>query len=166
MPFQNRVPTIMKEMNHMQKRTISAEDLKRYLSFSKEIDGLEETLYESGKQLDDEESRINNVVAEQNKIRFDKDENDIFGDQLETVIETLAENYREFGFDYNLYFDLVYNLLLLDYEKMDQLKNRNKGVADMFDDIEISGHLKDKVKSLLDHEVEMEEARKTAQTDE
>ena len=67
----------------MQKRTISAEDLKRYLSFSKEIDGLEETLYESGKQLDDEESMINNVVAEQNKVRFDEDKNDLFGDQLE-----------------------------------------------------------------------------------
>ena len=150
----------------MQKRTISAEDIKRYLSFSKEIDDMEATLYESTNQLDQEESKINNLVAEQNKIRFDKDENDLFGDQLETVIGIPAENYRDFGFDYNLYFDLVYNLLLLDYEKMDQLKNRDKGVDDMFDDIEISGHLKDKVKSLLDHEVEMEEARQTAQPDE
>ena len=126
---------------------------------------MEETLYESGDKLDQEEFKINDLVAEQDKIRFDQDEKDLFSDQLETVIETLAANYKEFGFDYNLYFDLVYNLLLLEYEKMDQLKNRNKVVADMFDDIEITGHLKDRVKSLLDHEEEMEEARKMTSPD-
>jgi len=149
----------------MQEKIISDEDIKRYLSFSKKIADLEETLYESGNQLDKEESRISNLVAEQNKIRFDKDDNDLFGDQLETVISTLAKSYREFGFDYNLYFDLVYNLLLLDYERMDRLKNRNKGVADLFDDIKISGHLKDKVKSLLDHEEEMEQVLQNKPSD-
>ena len=156
----------MKEVIDVTGRTINAEDIKRYMSFSDDIDKMEATLYESGDKLDQEESKINDLVAEQNKIRFDQDENDLFRDQLETVIESLAINYKKFGFDYNLYFDLVYNLLLLEYEKMDQLKTRNRLVAEMFDDIAITGHLKDKVKSLLDHEVEMEEAMKMDQPEE
>lgn len=160
MPLKQSVSIKTEEVIDVTEKTINADDIKRYLSFSHDIAEMEATLYESGDKLDQEESKINDLVAEQDKIRFDQDENDLFSDQLETVIEILAANYKEYGFDYNLYFDLVYNLLLLEYGKMDQLKNRNKVVADMFDDIEITGHLKDRVKSLLDHEEEMEEARK------
>jgi hypothetical protein len=166
MPLKQSVTIEMKEVIDVTEKTINADDIKRYLTFSNNIAEMEETLYESGDKLDQEESKINDLAAEQDKIRFDQDENDLFIKQLETVIETLAANYKEYGFDYNLYFDLVYNLLLLEYGRMDQLKNRNKVVADMFDDIEITGHLKGRVKSLLDHEEEMEEARKMRPLDE
>src|SRR4030042_6423751 len=104
----------------MANRKITAEDIKRYLDYSKEIEDRESTLYESGDQLSEEEFKINDLVAEQNKIRFNKNENDLFRDQVETVIRVLANSFRDFGFEYNLYFDLVYNLMLLEYNRLDR----------------------------------------------
>lgn len=137
----------------MENKTIKAEDLKRYFDYSRMIANYESVLYESGDQLSQEEFKIDAVIDKQNKIRFDEDENDLFRDQLETVINILANSYKEIGFEYDLYFDLVYNLMLLDYERLDLLSNE-AGVALMLDDIGISGHIKDKVKALLDHEEE------------
>ena len=147
----------------MEERSVSAEDIRSYFAHSKEIADLESTLYESGNELSQEESKITAVVAAQNKIRFDEDDNDLFRDQLETVIRTLTANYKEFGFDYNLYFDLVYNLLLLEYERVDKLTEED-GVEAMFYDIEIHEHLKGKVKSLLDHEEEVKIAMQAKET--
>lgn len=137
----------------MGNRTITAEDLKRYFSYSETISGFESTLYESGDRLSQKEFRINSVIDEQNRIRFDKNENDLFRDQVETVIKILADNYKGIGFEYDLYFDLVYNLLLLEYDRLDMLSNE-AGVGHMLDEIGISGNIKNKVKALLDHEEE------------
>jgi hypothetical protein len=93
------------------------------------------------------------VIDEQNRIRFDKNENDLFRDQVETVIKILTDNYKGLGFEYDLYFDLVYNLLLLEYDRLDMLSNE-VGVGNMLDEIGISGNIKNKVKALLDHEEE------------
>jgi len=140
----------------MEHGTINAEDIKRYLAYSKEISDHESTLYESGDELSQRELKIDEVVAAQNRIRFDENENDLFRDQIETVITILADGFKDFGFAYDLYFDLVYNLLLLEYEKLDRLSSE-KGVAYMLDEIGITDHLKNKVKALLDHEEEMKE---------
>jgi hypothetical protein len=137
----------------MENRTITAEDLKKYFSYSETISDFESTLYESGDQLNQEEFKINSVIDEQNRTRFDENENDLFRDQLETVIKILADNYKDMGFEYDLYFDLVYNLLLLEYDRMNMLANED-GVGHMLDEIGISGHIDDKVKALLDHEKE------------
>ncbi len=137
----------------MKERILSSDDVKNYCVYSKEIADLESTLYEPGRELEKEESKITDVVAAQNKIRFDEDEKDLFRDQAETVIRTLTANYKEFGFDFNIYFDLVYNLLLHEYERVDKLLNED-GVAAMFYAIGISDDLKNKVKLLLDHEEE------------
>ena len=135
----------------MEQRTLSTEDIKKYFAFSKEIDALESNLYVPGKELSREESKITEVVEEQNKIRFDKDEKDLFRDQLENVIKTLASNYKEFGFDRNIYFDLVYNLLFLEYERFEKLI-REDGVSEMLYEIGIDDYLKERVKALLEHE--------------
>jgi hypothetical protein len=140
----------------MADRAIGVEDIKRYFDYSKEIADRESTLYESVDQLSQEELKIDQVVAAQNRIRFDENENDLFREQLETVITILADGFKGFGFAYDLYFDLVYNLLLLEYEKLDRLSSE-KGVAYMLDEIGITDHLKTKVKALLDHEDEMTE---------
>jgi hypothetical protein len=135
----------------MENRIIAAEDLKRYLSYSQQIAHFESTLYESGDKLSQEEFKINSVIDEQNRIRFDEKENDLFRDQLETVVKILADNYKDMGFEYDLYFDLVYNLLLLEYDRMNMLAKED-GVGHMLDEIGISGHIENKVKALLDHE--------------
>ena len=135
----------------MANRKITAEDIKRYLDYSKEIEDRESTLYDSENQLSQEEFKIDHVVAAQNKIRFDENENDLFRDQVETVIRVLAHSFRDFGFEYNLYFDLVYNLMLLEYDRLDRLSNEDD-VATMLNEIGISGQIKDKAKALLDHE--------------
>jgi hypothetical protein len=137
----------------MENRTITADDLKRYFSYSERISDFESTLYESGDKLSQEEFKINSVIDEQNRIRFDENENDLFRDQLETVTKILADNYKDMGFEYDLYFDLVYNLLLLEYDRLNILA-KDVGVAHMLDKIGISGHINDKVKALLDHEKE------------
>jgi len=137
----------------MENRTITAEDLKKYFSYSETISDFESTLYESGDQLNQEEFKINNVIDEQNRTRFDENENDLFRDQLETVMKILADNYKVMGFEYDLYFDLVYNLLLLEYDRMNMLADE-AGVEHMLDEIGISGRINDKVKALLDHEKE------------
>jgi hypothetical protein len=135
----------------MENRIIAAEDLKRYLYYSQQIANFESTLYESGDKLSQEEFKINSVIDEQNRIRFDEKENDLFRDQLETVVKILADNYKDMGFEYDLYFDLVYNLLLLEYDRMNMLAKED-GVGHMLDEIGISGHIENKVKALLDHE--------------
>lgn len=137
----------------MEGRTINTEDIKRYFAFSKEIDALESTLYVPGNELNREESKITDVVEEQNKIRFDEDEKDLFRDQLENVILTLTSNYKEFGFDRNIYFDLVYNLLFLEYDRFEKLIREN-GVNEMLYEIGIDDYLKGRVKALLDAEKE------------
>ena len=137
----------------MEKKVISAGDLKKYFAYSKEIAELESTLYESGDKLSQVELKIENVVAEQDKIRFDEDGNDLFRDQVKTVIPTLAANYKAFGFDNDLYFDLVYNLLIQEHERVEKLI-KDDGVASMFDHIKITDYLNERVKALLDHEKE------------
>ncbi len=138
----------------MENRSINVEDIRKYFDFSKEIEDRESVLYESGDKLSQKEYKINEVVAAQNKIRFDDNENDLFRDQVETVITNLADKFKEFGFEYSLYFDLVYNLLMLEYDRIDRL-SKEEGVAYMLNEIGISGHIKDKVRSLLEHEEEM-----------
>ncbi len=141
----------------MERRSVNLDDIRSYFVYSNDIKNLESTLYESGKDLTQEESKITNLVAAQNKIRFGEDEKDRFRDQVETVIRALALKYKRFGFDHNLYFDLVYNLLFLEYERVDKLTNED-GVKTMFHEIGIRKDLKEKVKSLLDHEEEMKNA--------
>jgi len=138
----------------MENSKIGVEDIKKYFDYSKEIADREATLYENEDQISQEELRIDQVVAEQNRIRFDENENDFFRDQVETVIKILADHFEEFGYGYDLYFDLVYNLLLLEYERVDLLSNE-ESVAYMFNQIGINDDLKNKVKALLDHEEEM-----------
>ncbi len=143
----------------MEERPVSSDDIRSYFVYSNDIKKLESNLYESGSDLTQEESKITNLVAAQNKIRFGEDEKDLFREQVETVIKTLASNYKEFGLDHNLYFDLVYNLLFLEYERVDKLTNED-GVKTMFHEIGIRNDLKEKVKSLLDHEEEVKNAVK------
>jgi hypothetical protein len=137
----------------MENKMISANDLKSYFGHSKKIAELEATLYETGNKLSQEESKIENVVSAQNKIRFDDNGNDLFRDQVENVIQTLAANYKVYGFDKELYFDLVYNLLMQEYERVEKLIKED-GVSNMLQDLKITDHLKEKIKALLDHEKE------------
>ena len=70
---------------------------------------------------------------------------------LKSIIKALAVNYKNFGFDYNLYFDLVYNLMFLEYETVEKLYHLD-GVADMLVDIGIDQYMRDRIKGLLEHE--------------
>ncbi len=142
----------------MSNEEIRKEDIKDYLELSKEIAERESTLYESDGQLSHEEFKINDVVAEQNKIRFDKNEEDLFRIHLETVIRLLADNFEEFGFEHDLYYDLVYNLMVLEYNRFDQIGNEER-VAFMLKEIGINEHIRQKVKALLDHEIEVGEMK-------
>jgi hypothetical protein len=142
----------------MSNEEIRKEDIKDYLELSKEIADRESTLYESDGQLSHEEFKINDVVAEQNKIRFDKNEEDLFRIHLETVIRLLADNFEEFGFEHDLYYDLVYNLMVLEYDRLDQIGNEER-VAFMLKEIGINEHIRQKVKALLDHEIEVGEMK-------
>ncbi len=135
----------------MDKRTITENDLKDYFTYSKEIAELESTIYEPGRELSQEESKIDDVVIAQNKIRYYENENDYFRDQLESVIRILVSKYKEFDFDRNIYFDLVYNLLFLEYDRFEKLICED-GINEMLFEIGIDDHLKGKVKELLDHE--------------
>ncbi len=142
----------------MSSEEIRKEDIKAYLELSKEIADRESTLYESENQLSHEEFKINDIVAKQNKVRFDKNGKDLFRIHLETVIKLLADNFEEFGFEHDLYYDLVYNLMVLEYDRFDQIGNE-KRVAFMLKEIGISEHIKQKVKALLDHETEVGELK-------
>ena len=139
---------------------INAEDIRKYFAYSKEIADHESTLYESGDRLSQREYKIDRVLEAQNRIRFDENENDLFRDQAEKVIKILADGFKDFGFENDLYFDLVYNLLLLEYDRLDRMSD-DTNVAYMFEEIGISGHIKDKVKALLDHEEEMKDMSRT-----
>ena len=135
-------------------KTINAEDLKKYFSFSNKIAELEDTLYESSDKLDHQESKITELVAQQNKIRFDADEVDLFQDQIETVINILADNFKVFGFKYGLYFDLVYNLAMSEYDRFEKI-HKEQRIANMLYEIDINDTLIQKIKSLLEHEEEV-----------
>ena len=132
-------------------RIIGSEDLKNYIALSEKMAEMESKLYESGDQLSQKEFKIEQVMAQQNKIRFDEQENDLFRKQLESIIKTLAANYKAFGFDNNLYFDLVYNLIFLEFEKFDNLYQTD-GVKDMLTEIGIDQYMRDRIKGLLNHE--------------
>ncbi len=135
----------------MDGRLVNSSDIKSYFTYSKKIEELESTIYEPDRELSQEESKITDLITAQNKIRFDDDEKDLFRDQLENVIRTLTSNYKDFGFDRNIYFDLVYNLLFLEYDRFEELCKED-GVNEMLYAIGIENHLKEKIKSLLEHE--------------
>ncbi|MCP4682700.1 MAG: hypothetical protein GY864_10235 [Desulfobacterales bacterium] len=135
-------------------KTINAEDLKNYFSFSNKIAKLEDTLYESGDKLDREESKITELVAQQNKIRFDEDGVDLFQDRIETIINILADNFKVFGFEYGLYFDLVYNLAISEYARFEKI-HKEERIAKMLYEIDINDTLIQKIKALLEHEEEV-----------
>lgn len=137
----------------MANKIINASDLKNYFDHSSKIAELEETIYETGDKLSQEEFKIENVVAAQNSIRFDENGNDLFRDQVENVIMTLAANYKVYGFENELYFDLVYNLLIQEHDRLEKLI-KDGGVSSMLEDLKITDHLKQRIKALLDHERE------------
>ena len=132
-------------------RIIGSEELRNYIALSEKMAEMESKLYEAGDQLSQEEFKIEQVMAQQNKIRFDEQENDLFRKQMESILKTLAANYKDFGFDNNLYFDLVYNLIFLEFEKFDSLYQAD-GVKDMLTDIGIDQYMRDRIKGLLEHE--------------
>ncbi len=134
-------------------KTIKVDDLKIFFSFSNKIAELEETLYESGDQLDNEESKITEIVAQQNKIRFDSEGIDLFQDQIETVIDILADNFKLFGCEYGIYFDLIYNLAISEYDRFDKIRKEER-IANMLYEIDINDTLIQKIKALLEHEEE------------
>jgi hypothetical protein len=115
----------------------------------------EATLYEAGEQLDQEALKIDELTEEQNRIRFDENENDLFSAQMEDVIRFLVKSFGQDNFDNNLYFNLVYNLMLLEYDRFDKI-DKEESIARMIKAVGVTGDIKNKVKELLDHEVEME----------
>jgi len=136
----------------MDSRIIDEKGLKRYISLSKEILQCESMLYESEEELSKNEFKIAGLLDKQNKIRFDEDDNDFFREQLETVLRLLAANFEDFGFDHNLYFDLVYNLMLREYERVISLDKEDDSVAFMLEKIGIDEDIKEKMKAFLAHE--------------
>jgi len=141
----------------MKKRTITENDVKNYLRIAKQMEDREGTLYETGEELDHEALSIDKLTAEQNRIRFDEDENDLFRDQMEDVIGFLVKSFGRDDFDNNLYFNLIYNLMLLEYDRFDKI-DKEEPIARMMKAVGVTGHIKNKVKDLLDDE-ELTEAR-------
>ncbi len=138
----------------MKNRTITENDVKNYLSIAKQMEDREATLYEAGEQLDQEALKIDKLAAEQNRIRFDN-ENDLFRDQMEDVIGSLVKSFGRDDFENNLYFNLVYNLMLLEYDRFDKI-DKEEPIARMMKAVGVTRHIKNKVKELLDDEVETE----------
>ncbi len=68
----------------MKNRTITENDIKNYLRIAKQTEDSEATLYEAGEQLDREALKIDKLTEEQNRIRFDENENDLLdrGDRV------------------------------------------------------------------------------------
>ena len=130
---------------------IDKRKLEDYFNLSKEIAEFESRLYGSAKELEKNEFKISELVKRQNLIRFDENQNDLFREQLESVLRLLAEHFENFGFDNNLYFDLVYNLMVLDYDKFISLDKEQVDIASMLKKIGIDDHIKEKTKALLTH---------------
>ena len=139
----------------MKNRTISENDVRNYLRIAKLMEDSEATLYEAGEQLDQEALKIDKLTEEQNRIRFDENENDLFSAQMEDVIRFLGKSFGQDDFDNNLYFNLVYNLMLLEYDRFDKI-DKEESIARMIKAVGVTTDIKNKVKELLDHEVEME----------
>ena len=139
----------------MKNRTISENDIRNYLSIAKQMEDSEATLYEAGEQLDQEALKIDKLTEDQNRIRFDENENDLFRNQMEDVIRFLVKSFGQDDFENDLYFNLVYNLMLLEYDRFDKI-DKEESIARMIKAVGVTGDIKNKVKELLDHEVEME----------
>ena len=139
----------------MKNRTISENDVRDYLRIAKLMEDSEATLYETGEQLDQEALKIDKLTEEQNRIRFDENENDLFSAQMEDVIRFLGKSFGQDDFENNLYFNLVYNLMLLEYDRFDKI-DKEESIARMIKAVGVTTDIKNKVKELLDHEVEME----------
>ncbi len=139
----------------MKNRAITENDVRNYLRIAEQMEDRESTLYEAGEQLDQEALKIDKLTAEQNRIRFDENENDLFRDQMEAVIRFLGKSFGQDDFENNLYFNLVYNLMLLEYDRFDKI-DTEESIARMMKAVGVTGDIKNKVKELLDHEVEME----------
>jgi hypothetical protein len=139
----------------MKNRTISENDVRIYLRIAKQMEDSEATLYEAGEQLDQEALKIDKLTEEQNRIRFDENENDLFSAQMEDVIRFLGKSFGQDDFENNLYFNLVYNLMLLEYDRFDKI-DKEEPIARMVKAVGVTTDIKNKVKELLDHEVEME----------
>ena len=141
----------------MKNRTITEHDVRNYLRIAKQMEDREATLYETGEELDHEALEIDELTAEQNRIRFDEDENDLFRDQMEDVIGFLVKSFGRDDFEKNLYFNLLYNLMLLEYDRFDKI-DKEEPIARMMKAVGVTGHIKIRVKELLDDEV-LTEAR-------
>jgi len=139
----------------MKNRTITENDVRNYLRIAKQREDSESTLYEAGEQHDQEELKIDKLTAEHNRIRFDENENDLFRDQMEDVIKFLTKSFGQNDFENNLYFNLFYNLMLLEYDRFDKI-DKEESIARMIKAFGVTGHIKNKVKELLDDEVETE----------
>jgi hypothetical protein len=139
----------------MKNRTISENDVRNYLRIAKLMEDSEATLYEAGEQLDQEALKIDKLTEEQNRIRFDENENDLFSAQMEDVIRFLVKSFGQDDFENNLYFNLIYNLMLLEYDRFDKI-DKEESIARMIKAVGVTTDIKNKVKELLDHEVEME----------
>ena len=140
----------------MKNSAVTEADVRKYLRIAKEMEDREDDLYETGEALEQEELKIDGLAAEQDRIRFDDQGRDLFRDHTEDVIRFLARSFEQGDFNHNLYFNLAYNLLILEYDRFDKI-DRQEPIARMMKAIGITGHIKNRVKELLDHEVEMEE---------
>ena len=139
----------------MKNRTITENDVRNYLRLAKQMEDRESNLYEAGEQLDQEALKIDKINAEQNRIRFDDNGNDLFRDQMEDVIRFLCKSFGQDDIENNLYFNLVYNLMLLEYDRFDKI-DKEEPISRMMKAVGVTGHIKNKVKELLDDEVETE----------
>ncbi len=139
----------------MKNRTITENDVRNYLHIAKQIEDHESTLYEAGEQLDQEALQLDKLSAEQNLIRFDENEKDLFRDQMEDVIRFLGKSFGQDDFEKNLYFNLVYNLMFLEYDRFDKI-DKEEPISRMTKAVGVTGHIKKRVKELLDDEMETE----------
>ena len=135
----------------MESRKIDKTELRNYLGLLSEMAGYEAKLYESIDDLEKNELKISELIERQNKIRYNEDQEDLFREQLEPVIRLLADNYEEFGFDYRLYFDLVYNLMFLEYNRVIRMDQEDQNVSVMLEKIGIDEEIKQKAKAVLTH---------------
>lgn len=132
-------------------KNIDRNGLIAYLNLSSKIADYESLLYSSEKELEKNELKINDLVSRQNRIRFAEDQADLFREQMESLLMILAEHYQDLGFDVNLYFDLVYNLMILEYDRLVNLEKEQPSIAAMLKNIGIDDYIKQKIKALLNH---------------
>ncbi|SPD75067.1 hypothetical protein PITCH_A420028 [uncultured Desulfobacterium sp.] len=132
-------------------KNIDKDGLIAYLNLSSKIADYESLLYGSEKELERNELKINDLVSRQNRIRFAEDQRDLFREQIESVLMILVELHQNINFDVNLYFDLVYNLMILVYDRVVSLEKEQPSIASMLKDIGIDDYIKQKIKALLNH---------------